>query len=209
MLLKAGGVKILDFGIAKAAALARRQDTAGKTPRLAGKLAYLSPELVRGTPIDHRSDIFSLGVVLWEMVAGQRLFAGETDSDTLHNVLMQPIAEPSRRRDGIPAVLDAIVARALERDPDQPPRNRRAVRQRARSLPGRDADGRSGDPAAARGAVQRRAAAQARRADREPVARPTSRTAATPTPARRSGRAAASAIAPSRRRSRPGCRCSR
>ena len=77
MLLKAGGVKILDFGIAKAAALARRPDTAGKTPRLAGKLAYLSPELVRGTPIDHRSDIFSLGVVLWEMVAGQRLFAGD------------------------------------------------------------------------------------------------------------------------------------
>ena len=117
MLLKAGGVKILDFGIARAAALARRQDTAGKTPRLAGKLAYLSPELVRGTAIDHRSDIFSLGVVLWEMVAGQRLFAGETDSDTVRNVLLQPIAEPSRRRDGIPAVLDAIVARALERDP--------------------------------------------------------------------------------------------
>ena len=116
MLLKAGGVKILDFGIAKAAALARRPDTTGKTPRLAGKLAYLSPELVRGTPVDHRTDIFSLGVVLWEMVAGQRLFAGATDSDTLHNVLMQPIPEPSRRRDGIPAVLDAIVARALERD---------------------------------------------------------------------------------------------
>ena len=119
MLLKTGGVKILDFGIAKAAALARRQDAAGKTPRLAGKLAYLSPEQVRGTPVDHRSDIFSLGVVLWEMVAGQRLFAGENESDTLRNVLMQPIAEPSRRRDGIPAVLDAIVARALERDPAQ------------------------------------------------------------------------------------------
>jgi serine/threonine-protein kinase len=118
MLLKTGGVKILDFGIAKAAALARRKD-ASKTPRLAGKLAYLSPEQVRGTLVDHRSDIFSLGVVLWEMVAGQRLFAGENESDTLHNVLMQPIAEPSRRRDGIPAVLDAIVARALDRDPAQ------------------------------------------------------------------------------------------
>jgi serine/threonine protein kinase len=119
MLLKAGGVKILDFGIAKAAALARRPDAAGKAPRLAGKLAYLSPEQVRGTPVDHRSDIFSLGIVLWEMVAGQRLFVGENESDTLHNVLLQPIAEPSRRRDGIPAVLDAIVARALERDPAQ------------------------------------------------------------------------------------------
>jgi serine/threonine-protein kinase len=117
MLLQAGGVKILDFGIAKATALVRQPDASGKAPRLAGKLAYLSPELVRGTSVDHRSDIFSLGVVLWEMVAGQRLFAGENESDTLHNVLLQPIAAPSRRRDGIPAVLDAMVARALERDP--------------------------------------------------------------------------------------------
>jgi eukaryotic-like serine/threonine-protein kinase len=117
MLLKAGSVKILDFGLAKATALARRQDAGGGAPRLAGKLAYLSPEQVRGTPIDHRSDIFSLGVVLWEMVSGERLFAAENASDTLHNVLMRPIAEPSRRRDGIPAVLDAIVAQALEREP--------------------------------------------------------------------------------------------
>jgi serine/threonine protein kinase len=116
MLLKAGGVKILDFGIAKAEALARRPDPSGR-PRLAGKLAYLSPELVRGASVDHRSDIFSLGVVLWEMVAGQRLFLGANDGETLQNVLTQPIAEPSRRRDGIPAVLDAIVARALDREP--------------------------------------------------------------------------------------------
>jgi eukaryotic-like serine/threonine-protein kinase len=116
MLLQAGGVKILDFGIAKAAALAQPKDSGGRPPRLAGKLSYLSPEQVRGTAVDHRSDIFSLGVVLWEMVAGQRLFAGENEADTLHNVLMQPIAEPSRRRDGVPATLDAIIARALERD---------------------------------------------------------------------------------------------
>jgi serine/threonine-protein kinase len=116
MLLKAGGVKILDFGLAKAAALAR-DDGAGKKPRLAGKLAYMSPELVRGTPIDHRSDVFSLGVVLWEMIAGQRLFVADSEADILRNVLAHPIAEPSRRRDGIPAVLDTIVARALERDP--------------------------------------------------------------------------------------------
>jgi serine/threonine-protein kinase len=51
------------------------------------------------------------------MIAGQRLFTGATDGETLQNVLMRPIAEPSRRRDGVPAVLDAIVARALERDP--------------------------------------------------------------------------------------------
>jgi serine/threonine-protein kinase len=116
MLLKAGGVKILDFGLAKAEALARFEGGAGKKPGLAGKLAYMSPELVRGTPIDHRSDIFSLGVVLWEMVAGQRLFAADDEPNTLRNVLAQPIAQPSRRRDGVPAMLDTIIARALERD---------------------------------------------------------------------------------------------
>ena len=72
---------------------------------------------MRGLAVDHRSDIFSLGIVLWEMVAGQRLFTGATDGETLENVLMRPIAEPSRRRDGVPAALDAMVARALEREP--------------------------------------------------------------------------------------------
>jgi serine/threonine protein kinase len=124
MLLRTGGVKILDFGIAKAAALARPDDdisgkSSGKTPRLQGKLAYLSPEQVRGTEVDGRSDLFSLGVVLWEMVAGHRLFAGENEFETMRNVLLQAIPEPSRRRSGIPAVLDAIVARALARDLDR------------------------------------------------------------------------------------------
>jgi serine/threonine protein kinase len=96
MLLKAGGVKILDFGIAKAEALARRPDASGKAPRLAGKLSYMSPELVRGAPVDHRSDIFSLGIVLWEMVAGERLFTGENETETLQNVL----AARSRNRRG-------------------------------------------------------------------------------------------------------------
>jgi serine/threonine protein kinase len=117
MLLESGGVKILDFGIARAATLARAQNEPGKAPRLAGKLSYMSPELVRGAPVDHRTDIFSLGIALWEMVAGERLFSGDNDSETLRNVLTKPIAEPSRRRDGVPARLDAIVAKALDRDP--------------------------------------------------------------------------------------------
>ena len=100
MLLKAGGVKILDFGLAKAAALARVQDGAGKKPRLAGKVAYMSPELVRGTPIDHRSDIFSLGVVLWEMVAGQRLFAADSEvghpAQRAHAADRRPVAAARR-----------------------------------------------------------------------------------------------------------------
>jgi eukaryotic-like serine/threonine-protein kinase len=115
MLMWTGGVKILDFGIARAAALARPDDR--KLNKLEGKLAYLSPEQVRGTDVDRRSDIFSLGVVLWEMIAGQRLFVGVSELETMRNVLTQPIAAPSRRRDGVPAALDVIVARALARDP--------------------------------------------------------------------------------------------
>jgi serine/threonine protein kinase len=101
MLLKAGGVQFFASGGSEAA----------RAP------GYRSPEQVRATATDQRSEIFSLGIVLWEMVAGERLFAGETESEMLQNVLTQPITEPSRRRDGIPAQLDAIVARALEREP--------------------------------------------------------------------------------------------
>jgi serine/threonine-protein kinase len=117
LLLRAGGVKILDFGIAKAAAEAQRHVRGNPPARPLGKLAYLSPEQVRGQALDARSDIFSLGIVLWEMVAGQRLFPGKDELETMRNVLLQPLAPPSRRRAGIPAALDAIVARALVRDP--------------------------------------------------------------------------------------------
>jgi eukaryotic-like serine/threonine-protein kinase len=117
MLLWGGGVKILDFGIAKAASEARTRE--GKPPKLEGKLAYVSPELVRGTEVDRRSDIFSLGVVCWEMVAGAGLFTGPSEYETMRNVLLQPIGAPSRGRSGVPAALDAIIARALERDPER------------------------------------------------------------------------------------------
>jgi len=114
MLLRAGGVKILDFGIAKAAASARQADTGGG--RVKGKLAYLSPEQVRGMELDGRSDVFALGVVLWEMLTGQRLFTAENEFQTMRNVLMRPVPVPSSLRTGVPPALDAIVARALERD---------------------------------------------------------------------------------------------
>ena len=117
MLLASGGVKILDFGIAKVAA-ARPEPAAPRKRRIKGKLAYLAPEQVRNGELDARSDVFSLGVVLWEMLAGQRLFASDTEFQTLRNVLMQPVPPPSSKRPEVPAALDRVVARALERERD-------------------------------------------------------------------------------------------
>ncbi len=117
MLQRSGAVKILDFGIAQATNFARQAETGGG--RVKGKLAYLSPEQVRLEPLDGRSDVFALGVVLWEMLTGQRLFAAENEFLTMRGVLTQPIPTPSTLRPQVPASLDAIVARALQRDRDK------------------------------------------------------------------------------------------
>jgi serine/threonine-protein kinase len=120
MLLRTGGVKLLDFGIAKTASLlgdggSGQQSGSGL---IKGKLSYLSPEQVRNEPVDARSDIFSLGVVLWECLTGKRLFFDRADYHTMNNVLERPIPPPSTQRAGVPAALDFIVMRALEREPD-------------------------------------------------------------------------------------------
>ena len=121
MLLRAGGVKLLDFGIAKASA-ALIEDGYGhvtSTGFIKGKLSYLSPEQVRNESVDPRSDIFSLGVVLWECLTGKRLFYDQADYHTMNNVLQRPIPPPSSQRPGLPAALDAIVLRALDRNREQ------------------------------------------------------------------------------------------
>ena len=114
MLLRTGIIKILDFGIAKASAAAGKAQT--RAAVIKGKLGYLSPEQARCEILDGRSDVFSLGATLWEMLTGEKLFTGVTDFERIQNVLEAPIAVPSKYRQGIPLALDRIVMRALDRD---------------------------------------------------------------------------------------------
>lgn len=113
--LRTGGVKLLDFGIAKALGNLLPETTGQGIFK--GKLSYMAPERVKQEPVDGRSDLFSLGVVLWEMLAGRRLFRGKEELDTMRKVLETPVPPPSSLRPDIPTALDAIVLRALERDP--------------------------------------------------------------------------------------------
>ena len=108
-----GAVKICDFGIAKA------QNRASQTQAgvLKGKFAYMSPEQVRGKPIDHRSDIFGLGVIAHEMVAGRRLFLGESDFSTLQRVRKADVRPLTLDREDVEEEFSDAVLGALSRDP--------------------------------------------------------------------------------------------
>jgi serine/threonine protein kinase len=109
-----GEIKLIDFGIAKAAG------KMGKTQAgiLKGKFGYMSPEQVRGLPIDRRSDIFSTGIVLYELLTNERLFHGESDFSTLEKVRNVEILPPSTYNRKIPEELERIVLKALAKDVD-------------------------------------------------------------------------------------------
>lgn len=107
-----GEVKIIDFGVAKT------NTTATATGTIKGKLAYMPPEQILASGVDQRSDIFSVGVVLWELLTGRRLFGRTTDAATLYAIMHDRVAPPSRYRPEVPRELDAIVMTALSRNPD-------------------------------------------------------------------------------------------
>jgi len=109
-----GDVKVVDFGIAKAAA-AQVSTIAGT---LKGKIPYMSPEQCRGEAVDRRSDIFSIGTLLWELTTGKRLFAGENEFAILNRVAKADVPPPSTVRPEYPPELEAIVMRALSVDPE-------------------------------------------------------------------------------------------
>lgn len=104
-----GGVKVIDFGVAKAAS----QNQKTQAGILKGKFGYMSPEMIRGLPVDHRSDVFAMGICLWEALAGARLFYGETDFATLEMVREANVPPPSSKADGIPPALEEICMKAL------------------------------------------------------------------------------------------------
>jgi serine/threonine protein kinase len=112
MLTYAGAVKLCDFGIAKAVARQARTDG-----NIKGKVSYLSPEQCRGEALDRRSDVFALGVVLYELTVGKRLFRGPTELDIMKQITERPIAAPTSLSAEYPLALEEIVMRALERDP--------------------------------------------------------------------------------------------
>lgn len=108
-----GQVKLVDFGVAKAS-----QSAGGPRAKVQGKFAYMAPEKLRGGAGDRRSDIWSLGCVLWEALTLRRLFKGGNDAETMRQVLETKILPPSRVNSEVPADFDAIVMQALEREPD-------------------------------------------------------------------------------------------
>ncbi|WP_224363528.1 serine/threonine protein kinase [Hyalangium versicolor] len=110
-----GAVKIIDFGVAKAAGSSHQTATGV----LKGKYPYMSPEQASGQSIDARSDQFALGVVMWELLTGRRLFKGETDLMTLRLVKDCQVPLPSQINSTLPPGLDDVVMRALAPTPDK------------------------------------------------------------------------------------------
>jgi eukaryotic-like serine/threonine-protein kinase len=108
-----GVAKIVDFGLAKLAGQVRMT----KEGSTVGTVAYMSPEQARGEPVDQRTDIWSLGVVLYEMVSGRLPFKGDYEQGLIHSILKTDPVPVGKTKDDLPKGLEAIVLKALEKDP--------------------------------------------------------------------------------------------
>jgi CRP-like cAMP-binding protein len=113
LLSSTGEVKLTDFGIAAA----RHKLTLTSPGMVLGKAAYMAPEQATGKPVEPATDVWALGVILHEMLAGERLFADENPLATLQRVAQDKIEPPSRKSSEVPPHLDRVVMRALERAP--------------------------------------------------------------------------------------------
>ncbi len=110
---RTGDVKLIDFGVAKAA----NKSVQTGTGILKGKFPYMAPEQAHAKPVDPRTDVFALGIVLWEMICARYLFRGKTDAVTLKLVREAIVPAPSSLRDDVPEALDRVVLKALKKEP--------------------------------------------------------------------------------------------
>jgi hypothetical protein len=108
-----GWTKIVDFGLVKATGVRNSH-----TGHLRGKLAYMAPEQARGKAVSASTDLFALGVIFWEMLTGKRLFAGEGDAETLDNVIRCEVPPLREARPDVPPAIEAMLRRALAREPE-------------------------------------------------------------------------------------------
>ncbi len=134
-----GHATIMDFGLAQlteASRLTRLDETVGTT-------AYMSPEQTQGSGTDHRSDIWSLGVVLYEMVAGQQPFKGDYDKAIMYSILNEEPEPPTTLRTGVPMELEFILGKCLAKGPDERYGSAAELAQDLRSLAGKQRSGRS------------------------------------------------------------------
>jgi serine/threonine-protein kinase len=115
MLSYVGQVRLVDFGIAKALGAAGHRS---RTGTLKGKIAYLAPEVLDGAPFDHRADLFAVGVVMWEMLTGRRLFKSRDELQLMAEVRACNVPPPSTVNGDIPPALERVVMRALAREPE-------------------------------------------------------------------------------------------
>lgn len=125
ILSPAGTVKIIDFGIAKAKTKVSTTDSGV----VKGKFAYMSPEHAEGERLDHRTDLFSLGIILFELLTGQRLFKGKNNTETLKKVKKAKVPPPSDLRNEIPRELDRIVLHLLQKEREKRQESAQALEQ--------------------------------------------------------------------------------
>jgi len=123
LLSRQGEIKLTDFGLAKAATHVQQTD-AGV---IKGKFAYLSPEVVDGRDADPRADVYSAGIILWELLCGRKLYAGKTDMETVELVRRSQVPAPSAIRPEVDEELERIVLKALARNPKRRYQSARAL----------------------------------------------------------------------------------
>jgi eukaryotic-like serine/threonine-protein kinase len=145
MIVRGRHAKIMDFGIARV----RLSDVQTRAGAVMGSPKYMSPEQVTGLRADHRSDIFSLGIVLYELVAGTPPFAATTMTGLMHGITTATPPPPTTLEPSLPAVLDLICAKALEKDPDARYQAAAEIAADLRACLAQLTDEKSAEPAAA------------------------------------------------------------